>query len=82
MNPTSILPAILYLSSVLLDARDCIGLMQTFSQVNSRHIASGGFAFVFYTTNEAAARALEKPRITIKGKMVNVLAKKQIVNDE
>ena len=48
-------------------------------QVNSRHIASGGFAFVFYTTNEAAARALEKPRITIKGKMVNVLAKKQIV---
>ena len=34
---------------------------------------------MFYTTNEAAARALEKPRITIKGKMVNVLAKKQIV---
>jgi hypothetical protein len=61
------------------DLRDVLGEFGEIDMVNSRHIASGGFAFVFYTTNEAAARALEKPRITIKGKMVNVLAKKQIV---
>ena len=62
------------------DLRDVLGEFGEIDMVNSRHIASGGFAFVFYTTNEAAARALEKPRITIKGKMVNVLAKKQIVH--
>jgi len=61
------------------DLREVLGEFGEIDMVNSRHIASGGFAFVFYTTNEAAARALEKPRITIKGKMVNVLAKKQIV---
>jgi len=61
------------------DLREVLGEFGEIDMVNSRHIASGGFAFVFYTTNEAAARAREKPRITIKGKMVNVLAKKQIV---
>jgi len=47
--------------------------------INSRHIATGGFAFVFYTNNEGASKALEHPKIVIKGKQVNVLAKKQIV---
>lgn len=50
--------------------------------INSRHIATGGFAFIFFSTDTGAAAALEKPKVIIKGKAVNILAKKQLVPKE
>eukprot|EP00658_Telonema_sp_P-2_P009440 TRINITY_DN13531_c0_g1_i2.p1 TRINITY_DN13531_c0_g1~~TRINITY_DN13531_c0_g1_i2.p1 ORF type:complete len:303 (+),score=82.10 TRINITY_DN13531_c0_g1_i2:236-1144(+) len=47
--------------------------------INSRHIATGGFAFVFFSSEDAASAALEKPKVLIHGKPVNILAKKQLV---
>lgn len=54
--------------------RECGGI----KMVNARHIASGGFAFVFFDTDSGAENALARARVNVKGKQVNVLAKKQI----
>lgn len=54
--------------------RDCGGI----KMVNARHIASGGFAFVFFDNEAGAENALNRARVNVKGKQVNVLAKKQI----
>jgi hypothetical protein len=48
-------------------------------QPTHRHAATGGFSFVFFRNEQGAAAALENPRITIKDKVANVLAKKQIL---
>lgn len=84
MSPVSAAPSAIYINGLPnnateQDIRDELGVFGEIEMINSRHIATGGFAFVFYTTNEGAQKALEHPRITIKGKTVNVLAKKQIV---
>jgi len=84
MSPISAAPSAIYINGLPnnaseQDIRDELGVFGEIEMINSRHIATGGFAFVFYTTNEGAAKALEHPRIMIKGKTVNVLAKKQIV---
>jgi len=84
MSPVSAAPSAIYINGLPnnateQDIRDELGVFGEIEMINSRHIATGGFAFVFYTTNEGAQKALEHPRIMIKGKTVNVLAKKQIV---
>jgi len=84
MSPGSAAPSAIYINGLPnnateQDIRDELGVFGEIEMINSRHIATGGFAFVFYTTNEGAQKALEHPRIMIKGKTVNVLAKKQIV---
>lgn len=84
LSPVSAAPSAIYINGLPnnateQDIRDELGVFGEIEMINSRHIATGGFAFVFYTTNEGAQKALEHPRIMIKGKTVNVLAKKQIV---
>ena len=84
MSPVSAAPSAIYINGLPnnateQDIRDELGVFGEIEMINSRHIATGGFAFVFYTSNEGAQKALEHPRIMIKGKTVNVLAKKQIV---
>jgi len=54
--------------------RDCGGI----KMVNARHVASGGFAFVFFDNDSGAENALGRSLVKVKGKQVNVLAKKQI----
>jgi len=54
--------------------KECGGI----KMVNARHVASGGFAFVFFDTDAGAENALGRSKVTVKGKVVNVLAKKQI----
>merc|ERR1711998_542815 len=54
--------------------KDCGGI----KMVNARHVASGGFAFVFFDTDTGAENALARSQVKVKGKQVNVLAKKQI----
>jgi len=54
--------------------KDCGGI----KMVNARHVASGGFAFVFFDTDTGAESALARSLVKVKGKQVNVLAKKQI----
>ena len=54
--------------------KDCGGI----KMVNARHVASGGFAFVFFDTDGGAENALGRAMVKVKGKQVNVLAKKQI----
>eukprot|EP00658_Telonema_sp_P-2_P013338 TRINITY_DN15053_c0_g1_i3.p2 TRINITY_DN15053_c0_g1~~TRINITY_DN15053_c0_g1_i3.p2 ORF type:complete len:173 (+),score=47.02 TRINITY_DN15053_c0_g1_i3:129-647(+) len=46
--------------------------------VNARHIATGGFAFVFFESDEGAQKALERAQVEVRGHSVNVLAKKLI----
>merc|ERR1719506_1183572 len=59
----------------IIDAfQDCGGI----KMVNARHVASGGFAFVFFDNDLGAENALARARVNVKGKTVNVLAKKQI----
>jgi len=84
MSPVSAAPSAIYINGLPnnaseQDIRDELGTFGEIEMINSRHIATGGFAFVFYTNNEGASKALEHPKIVIKGKQVNVLAKKQIV---
>ena len=73
----------IYVNSLPTDAKeadiveafkDCGGI----KMVNARHIATGGFAFVFFDSDDGAQKALEQARVEVKGKTVNVLAKKQI----
>eukprot|EP00656_Telonema_subtile_P015588 TRINITY_DN18195_c0_g1_i3.p1 TRINITY_DN18195_c0_g1~~TRINITY_DN18195_c0_g1_i3.p1 ORF type:complete len:197 (-),score=47.16 TRINITY_DN18195_c0_g1_i3:76-666(-) len=73
----------IYVNSLPTDAKeadivaafqDCGGI----KMVNARHIATGGFAFVFFDSDDGAQKALETARVEVKGKLVNVLAKKQI----
>lgn len=54
--------------------KDCGGI----KMVNARHVASGGFAFVFFDNDTGAENALARSQVKVKGKAVNVLAKKQI----
>jgi len=54
--------------------KECGGI----KMVNARHVASGGFAFVFFDTDSGAENALGRAMVKVKGKQVNVLAKKQI----
>lgn len=54
--------------------KECGGI----KMVNARHVASGGFAFVFFDTDAGAENALGRSQVKVKGKVVNVLAKKQI----
>lgn len=54
--------------------KECGGI----KMVNARHVASGGFAFVFFDTDTGAENALGRSQVKVKGKVVNVLAKKQI----
>eukprot|EP00656_Telonema_subtile_P004957 TRINITY_DN12261_c0_g1_i2.p1 TRINITY_DN12261_c0_g1~~TRINITY_DN12261_c0_g1_i2.p1 ORF type:complete len:348 (+),score=116.16 TRINITY_DN12261_c0_g1_i2:38-1081(+) len=48
--------------------------------VNARHVSNGGFAFVFFKTEQGAANALENPRVEVGERTVNILAKKQILS--
>jgi len=61
------------------DLREVFGQFGDIKMVNARHVATGGFSFVFFRNEQGAAAALENPRITVKGKVANVLAKKQIL---
>lgn len=61
-------------ADIIESFRDCGGI----KMVNARHIASGGFAFVFFDNDLGAENALSRARVNVKGKQVNVLAKKQI----
>jgi len=61
------------------DLREVFARFGDIKMINSRHIATGGFAFIFFSTDTGAAAALEKPKVMIKGKAVNILAKKQLV---
>jgi len=64
------------------DLREVFARFGEIKMINSRHIATGGFAFIFFSTDTGAAAALEKPKVMIKGKAVNILAKKQLVPKE
>jgi len=64
------------------DLREVFARFGDIKMINSRHIATGGFAFIFFSTDTGAAAALEKPKVMIKGKAVNILAKKQLVPKE
>merc|ERR1712146_32588 len=48
--------------------KDCGGI----KMVNARHVASGGFAFVFFDTDTGAESALARSLVKVKGKQVNV----------
>jgi len=61
------------------DLRQVFSRFGEIKMINSRHIATGGFAFIFFSTDTGAAAALEKPKVMINGKQVNILAKKQLV---
>jgi len=61
------------------DLREVFGQFGDIKMVNARHVATGGFSFVFFRNEQGALAALENPRVTIKGKVANVLAKKQIL---
>merc|ERR1711865_6751 len=73
----------IYVNSLPTDAKEA-DIIEAFKEcggikmVNARHIATGGFAFVFFDSDDGAQKALEQARVEVKGKTVNVLAKKQI----
>jgi len=48
--------------------------------VNARHIGNGGFAFVFFEDEAGAAASLVNPRVPVKDRTANVLAKQQILS--
>merc|ERR1711934_240336 len=48
--------------------------------INARHIGNGGFAFVFFEDEAGAASALVSPRVQVKDRTANVLAKQQILS--
>eukprot|EP00658_Telonema_sp_P-2_P005821 TRINITY_DN12199_c0_g1_i7.p1 TRINITY_DN12199_c0_g1~~TRINITY_DN12199_c0_g1_i7.p1 ORF type:complete len:321 (-),score=97.75 TRINITY_DN12199_c0_g1_i7:363-1325(-) len=84
-TPTSSVPNAVYVNG--LDNKTSEGdLREVFEQcgeiklVNARHIPSGGFAFIFFRDEMGAQRALDNPRTEIKGKVCNVLAKKQVMS--
>jgi len=64
------------------DLREVFEKFGEIKMINSRHIATGGFAFIFFSSEQAASAALEKPKVLIHGKPVNILAKKQLVPKE
>eukprot|EP00656_Telonema_subtile_P010660 TRINITY_DN15172_c0_g1_i1.p1 TRINITY_DN15172_c0_g1~~TRINITY_DN15172_c0_g1_i1.p1 ORF type:complete len:338 (-),score=93.38 TRINITY_DN15172_c0_g1_i1:172-1185(-) len=64
------------------DLREVFEKFGDIKMINSRHIATGGFAFIFFSSEQAASAALEKPKVLIHGKPVNILAKKQLVPKE
>jgi len=77
-------PNAIYINSVPeetteADLREVFEKFGDIKMINSRHIATGGFAFIFFSSEHAATAALENPRVTIHGKPVNILAKKQLV---
>jgi len=61
------------------DVRETFERFGEIKMINARHISTGGFAFVFFKQDIGAQIALENPRVVIKGKTANVLAKKQIL---
>eukprot|EP00658_Telonema_sp_P-2_P029015 TRINITY_DN2212_c0_g1_i1.p1 TRINITY_DN2212_c0_g1~~TRINITY_DN2212_c0_g1_i1.p1 ORF type:complete len:311 (-),score=89.51 TRINITY_DN2212_c0_g1_i1:356-1288(-) len=62
-----------------LDVRETFERFGEIKMINARHISTGGFAFVFFKQDIGAKIALDNPRVVIKGKTANVLAKKQIL---
>jgi hypothetical protein len=62
------------------DIRDVFSRFGPVKMVNARHVASGGFAFVFFEDESGAAAALVDPRVPVKDRMTNVLAKQQILS--
>ena len=46
--------------------------------VNARHVASGGFAFVFFEDESGAANALVDPRVPVKDRVTNVLVRHSV----
>lgn len=83
-SPADTVPNAIYVNGLPSDCneadlREVFGQFGDIKMVNARHVATGGFSFVFFRNEQGAAAALENPRITIKGKVANVLAKKQIL---
>jgi len=83
-SPADTVPNAIYVNGLPSDCteadlREVFGQFGDIKMVNARHVATGGFSFVFFRNEQGAAMALENPRITIKGKVANVLAKKQIL---
>jgi len=62
------------------DIRDVFSQFGEIKMVNARHVASGGFAFVFFENESGAAAALVDPRVPVKERVTNVLAKQQILS--
>lgn len=62
------------------DIRDVFSQFGEIKMVNARHVASGGFAFVFFDNERGAAAALVDPRVPVKERVTNVLAKQQILS--
>ena len=58
-----------HVEAVHLTVRDFLVMRSVFRLIS----------FVFFRNEQGAAAALENPRITIKDKVANVLAKKQIL---
>jgi len=83
-SPADTVPNAIYVNGLPSDCteadlREVFGQFGDIKMVNARHVATGGFSFVFYRNEQGALAALENPRITVKGKVANVLAKKQIL---
>jgi len=83
-SPADTVPNAIYVNGLPSDCteadiREVFGQFGDIKMVNARHVATGGFSFVFFRNEQGAAAALENPRITIKDKVANVLAKKQIL---
>merc|ERR1711907_899126 len=83
-SPADTVPNAIYVNGLPSDCteadlREVFGQCGDIKMINARHVATGGFSFVFFRDEHGAAAALENPRVNIKGKQANVLDKKQIL---
>merc|ERR1711865_1197580 len=85
MTPKDAVPNAVYVNGLAPDTteEDIRGVFEHFGEikmVNARHVSNGGFAFVFFKTEQGATAALQNPRVVVGDRTVNILAKKQILS--